>query len=292
VETLVELLQRAHPSLSIELEAAEDDYLVSADPMRLEQAMMNVAVNASDAMPQGGTLKIGVERAVFGAADSAPLPDLVPGSWIRVSFADTGSGIAPELLAQVVEPFFTTKTSGEYKGLGLSQAYGLVQQHDGFLHIDTDVGEGTTVSIFLPALHVGGTESAAAGAPEPARGGGQSVLVVDGDEAMREALVETLGMLAYRSMEASNAAEALEILARGTPSINAVICDAHLPDMAEQELLTKLRETAPAVAVVMVADHTLESQVDELKALGLSAWVRKPPSLDRLAEVMTEILGR
>ena len=171
----VKLLQRTLPeNIEIKLRGEEGEYLIEADPTRIQQVMMNLATNARDAMPDGGTLTIGVEHLDFDCLDDAPLPEMDPGKWICVSISDTGSGIPPEIFPHIFDPFFTTKPPGLGTGLGLSQVYGIVSQHEGHYNVLTTVGVGTTFIFYLPALTHGKPIHALPGTEKLIQGAGQT----------------------------------------------------------------------------------------------------------------------
>src|SRR4051794_24531808 len=148
---LVKLWERVLPeTIAISLSAETQPYTVNVDPTRLQQALMNLVVNAKDAMPAGGTLTLRLVRKRISAEQKPPLPGMPPGHWICLSVADSGSGIPTDLLPRIFEPFFTTKAPGKGTGLGLAQVHGIIKQHEGYIGVESQMGEGTTFTLYLP----------------------------------------------------------------------------------------------------------------------------------------------
>ncbi len=286
------LLERTLPeSIKVELVYGKDDYTVDGDPTRLQQAMMNLAANARDAMPEGGRLRITLERIQVQDPKQAPLPGLSAGDWIAVGVSDTGIGIAPDVLPHIFEPFFTTKAVGEGTGLGLAQVYGIVKQHEGYIDVKTQVGQGTTLTLYLPALTVPLSRPSAIEMAQFPRGHGETVLVVEDNAAARRAVVSSLEMLGYRTLEASNGEDALTLYSQHGRAIALVLSDVVMPEMGGRALLRALKERDPAVRVVLLTGHPFEEQeFENLRAEGLRGWVLKPLSLEQLAHVVARAL--
>jgi len=285
------LLERTLPeSIKVELVYGKDEYTVNADPTRMQQAIMNLAVNARDAMPEGGRLRIGLERARFEDAKQTPLPDMPPGEWIAISVSDTGVGIPPEILPHIFEPFFTTKPTGEGTGLGLAQVYGIVSQHEGHIDVRTEVGAGTTFTLYLPALVVPRPEPPALEVERVPQGQGEIILVVEDNAAAREAMVGSLEMLGYRTLQAVNGQEALGVFEQHAGEISLVLSDVVMPEMGGRALLQALRARDPQVRVVMLSGHPLGDELAGLREQGLTGWMLKPLSVEQLAEVVAQAL--
>ncbi len=299
LQDLTQLLHRILPeNIQLVLDRGTDEYVVQADPGQLQQAFVNLALNARDAMPSGGELRIGLRRVAW----SPPLPEpLLTGSsaavgptvdWIEVTVADTGSGIQPEVLPSIFEPFFTTKAPGSGVGLGLTQVREAAELLGGYVEVQSQVGKGTAFRVCLPALPV--EEPSAAQWTQdvilPARG--ETVLVVEDDPATRTALVHGLEALDYHALEAANGGDALRLMARGGGSIDLVLSDAVMPEMGGADLLRVLKRDFPAVKVVLLTGYPLGDKLRQLEAEGLDAWVEKPISLAKLSQVIAHTLGR
>jgi PAS domain S-box-containing protein len=287
VKEHVKILKRTLPeNIHIELAYESHAYTVDADPTRIQQALVNLAVNARDAMPDGGRLRIGLNDISIQRQKEAPLPEMAAGDWVKITVADTGSGIPSNLLPHIYDPFFTTKDPGKGYGLGLAQVHGIVRQHAGFIDVESKLGEGTTFSIYLPALpdHVARDTSLGSEPPELIRGAGETILVVEDDPATRSALLDSLELLNYQGMTAVNGREALEILAQHNHDIALVLSDVVMPEMGGIALLHTIRKRGWEINVVLLTGHPLEQKLERLE--GLVAWLQKPPSLEQLADVI------
>ncbi|MBK9054327.1 MAG: PAS domain S-box protein [Chloroflexi bacterium] len=293
LKELVRLLRRTLPeSIDVELEYNKDAYVIHADPSRIQQAIMNLAVNARDAMPEGGHLTIHLTSFQLEPGATAPVLEMTPGAWIEIGITDSGTGIPSEVLAHIFEPFFTTKERGQGTGLGLAQVYGIVQQHDGFIGVETEMGGGTTFRLYFPVYAVtwqSRPQPLAAALPQ---GQGQVVLIVEDEDAIRQALVEGLDLLNYRHLEARNGREALSVLAQHSDQIALVLSDAVMPQMGGVALFHALREQKLAIPFVIVTGHAVEKDMENLRALGLYGWLKKPLELSKLAELLAQGLER
>jgi CheY-like chemotaxis protein len=294
----VRLLKRTLPeSIEIELVYESDEYAapltVHADPTRMQQIVTNLAVNARNAMPDGGTLHIELERIEIKPGESSLLPEMEPGEWVRVTVSDTGTGIPPDVLPHIFEPFFTTKAPLG-SGLGLAQVHGIVGQHGGRIDVETQIDEGTTFIVYLPALPAYPPKPSGVSALEelPAlpTGQGETILVVEDDATVRKALMESLELLNYRVLEAVNGQEALAVLKQHGDGIDLLLSDVVMPGMGGKALLHALRESALAIPVVLLTGHPLEKEMEKLRAQGMADWLPKPPELEKLAEVVARAL--
>jgi PAS domain S-box-containing protein len=297
----VKLLERTLPEhIEIELVYRPDEadsinsYTVDADPTRMQQMLTNLALNARDAMPWGGTLRIELERITVEPGQSPILPEMVPGEWIQLTVSDTGTGIAPDVLPHIFEPFFTTKGPGGGSGLGMAQVYGIVGQHEGRISLETQVGEGTTFTIYLPALTTRAVERVLSEPPATSLGQGEVVLVVEDNAALRAALIEILDMLNYQPLEAVNGQEALTLMEKRGKQIALVLSDVVMPEMGGIALFHALREqerhSSQQTPVILLTGHPMDKELEALQAQGLSDWLLKPPSLEQLAQAMADAL--
>ncbi len=289
----VKLLERTLPeNIKIELVYDRDEYIVDADPTRMQQVMMNLALNARDAMPNGGQLLFKVKRMAVGPGESPVLPEMEAGTWIQLSVSDTGTGIPPSVLPHIFDPFFTTKAPGEGSGLGLAQVHGIVGQHGGRVHVDTQVDKGTTFTIYLPALLANPVEVPKVQLFPSTVGKGELVLVVEDEATVRSALVESLNLLKYQVLEAANARDALMILEAHHDEIALVLSDVVMPEMGGIALFHALKQKGSSVPMVLLTGHPLDKTLDDLYAQGLSAWLPKPPSFEQLAQVVAKALSK
>ncbi|MFZ5915929.1 MAG: PAS domain S-box protein [Chloroflexota bacterium] len=290
LEEGVKLLKRTLPeSIQLELSHGPGVYAIQADVTRVQQVLMNLALNARDAMPHGGRLRVGLERLLVRANQMPPLPEMAPGHWVCLSVADTGAGIAPEVLPHIFEPFFTTKLP-HGSGLGLAQVYGIVRQHGGYIDVETELGRGATFRIYWPALP--GDELAVSEEEETglSKGRRETVLVVEDDPIVRQVLVDCLEMLNYGVLEAANGEEALQVLDRRGDEIALVLSDWVMPVMSGGALAQHIRQRQLAVKMVIVTGYPLDELYRDGDPEIVAAWVQKPPSLEQLAEALARAL--
>ncbi|MCS6828259.1 MAG: response regulator, partial [Caldilinea sp.] len=290
----IKLLQRILPeNIRIELETAQNECYIFADPTQLEQALMNLAVNARDAMPEGGELRIIVEKLEFTSEKEAPLPGMAPGTWVCLKVSDTGVGISPEDQEHIFEPFFTTKPAGVGVGLGLSQVHGIVGQHGGHISVASKVGAGTTIAIFLPALKtlqadVDATEIATISAP----GNRETILVVEDEQALRTTLQEVLERWNYRVIVAAHGKEALALLETLVDPPHLILSDVVMPEMSGIALFKALRQRQMDIPIIFLSGHLRGEDLEELRRHGLDAWLPKPPGADLLARTIAAVLHK
>ncbi len=211
VRDALDTLRRGLPAnIEVQFEADEEGGVVEADPAAVKQILLHLVTNARDAMPKGGTLHVEVRRARLGAADRPLHAWVEPGSYVSVALSDTGVGMDAQTLARVFEPFFTTKPVGVGTGLGMSMAYGLVKQHRGYLHIYSEVGQGTTAKVYFPAIRDHGMSELEAAADEALPGGTETILLVEDDQTMRVAAQQLLSKVGYRVMTAVDGQQGLD----------------------------------------------------------------------------------
>jgi signal transduction histidine kinase len=237
VKEQVKLLERTLPeSIAPRLEYLPGQYTVSADPTRMQQIVMNLAINARDAMPRGGELVFELAHLTVEKGKSPLIPELTPGAWIRLMVRDTGTGIPPEILPHIFDPFFTTKAPGKGSGLGLAQVHGIVVQHEGRIDVatvtDQGTDQGTTITIYLPALAAPPSEPAALPEGEALRGKGERVLLVEDNTALRVAMADMLHGLNYDVLEAGNGQEALALLEQEGANVAVILSDWSCPSSA------------------------------------------------------------
>jgi PAS domain S-box-containing protein len=265
---------------------------VRADPGQLEQVLLNLALNARDAMPHGGALVVetfGAELTPDYARHHAGVP-IRPGRYVVLSVSDTGHGMDRETMSHVFEPFFTTKAIGQGTGLGLSTVYGIVKQSDGYVWAYSEPGRGASFKVYLPAVS---EEVAAAPAPAPrpaAVGGGESVLLVEDDEGVRRMTRRALEEGGYHVLEAATGADAVDLLVRSPGRVGLVLTDVVLPGMSGRELARRIAELRPGTPVLFTSGYT----DGEIVRRGLlepdAAFVQKPFGPDTIVRIVRERL--
>jgi CheY-like chemotaxis protein len=277
--------------ITIDTHFAQEPWHVWADSSELENAILNLCVNARDAMNGQGLLTIDVANVSLRARE---VGDLGPGDYVRISVTDTGTGIPPELLERVFEPFFTTKPVGKGTGLGLSQLFGFARQSGGDVAIESTQKVGTTVSIYLPrsTRAAGAVRDRVRGVPEleaPVPAPGTFILVVEDDPRVSRATVGALEELGYMPLDCSSGAEALEIL-EDIPQISLVITDVMMPEMTGPELVRIVGERHPHVGILFVSGFVGEA--GEAESLTEYDLLRKPFTVAALANAVAAALRR
>lgn len=292
LKDLTTLLSRTLPeTIRIGLELGDDRYVIEADPTRLQQVIMNLSVNARDAMPDGGELRIVVDRFQLDDRSTPPFRGMPAGNWIRLRLIDTGSGIQSEDLPKVFEPFFTTKQPGAGTGLGLAQVYGLVKQHDGYIDVASEVGAGTTFTIYLPSSKRKSQQrSIEPGVSSP--GAGETILLVEDDEATRHAVAEILNSLHYDVISSTTGRQALAIYERDPAGIDLVLSDLVMPDMGGAALFEELSRSHDGVKLLLMTGYPMEDQTRELLNRRRVDWIQKPFSSQIVAEKVRSLLAR
>jgi PAS domain S-box-containing protein len=292
IKELDKLLARVLPeTIRLELTYQPDSYLVNADPTSLQQVFMNLALNARDAMPKGGFLKFEMGRLHLNPGQHPPCPDLSPGDWIWVAIQDTGCGIQPDVLPHIYEPFFTTKPIGQGTGLGLSQAYGIIKQHEGHIDVTSQPGNGTRFVIYLPALPI---PSAEAGSPEGSteyEGGDKIILIAEDDPTTREALQTLLEVQKYRVLTAADGLEAVQIYEQQKQEISLVVSDVVMPKMGGVTMYRALKARFPALKILFITGHPLQEEDRILLEDGRVPWLQKPFSISDFLEAIGNLLN-
>jgi len=268
---------------------------VMADPVQVEQILMNLAVNARDAMPGGGRITISTEKVVLEDETMLALADIEPGCYIRLSVADTGVGMDAETAEHVFEPFFTTKAVGEGTGLGLATVYGIVKQSGGHVECESEVGVGTSIHVYLPCHGASEPVTAPPGpaadpAPSPGPTGTETILLVEDDETVRDFVSMALRRRGYGVLVADDAAHALELAAEHADTISLLVTDVVMPQMGGRELAQRLSITHPSLPVLFMSGYA-EDLIETEHLLGPGVpLLRKPFTLDFLARRVRELL--
>jgi two-component system cell cycle sensor histidine kinase/response regulator CckA len=276
-------------SIHINLQEDTDDYVINADPTRIRQMLMNLVVNARDAMPEGGTLTVRLERIRLRTGEALPLPELFPGDWVCIAVSDTGTGIPDDVLPHIYEPFYTTKAPDQGTGLGLAQVFGIVALHQGAIDVQTQVGKGTTFFIYLPALTVIGHTDTRRETGEIRLGHGETLLVIEDNPEVRATLVESLTQLNYRVLEARQGKDALALYEHHSNNIALVVSDWIMPEMGGRDLVKALRARGLDKPVLILSGHPPDPQAGDLQEAGI-VWLQKPLTLERLARSVAEAL--
>jgi len=295
VNTIVEDMERLLRPLigeNVDLitKLATDAGHTRADAGQLEQVLMNLVVNAKDAMPDGGTLTIQTQRISVDDSHRWGQTFIRRGSYVLLSVSDTGTGMDKETQSRIFEPFFTTKDKGKGTGLGLSTVYGIVKQSGGYVMVQSEEGRGTTFHIYLPHVDAP-AESHAAPVARTAVGGTETVLLVEDEESVRQLVRETLTVKGYRVIEAENGEAGLAAAANHEGKIDLVITDVVMPGIGGRELVKRLAETRPETKVLYLSGYTEDAIGGEATIEMGAAFLQKPFTLQNLSRKVREVLG-
>ena len=287
----LKLLERILPeNIRIASELGNAEKMVNANLSQLQQVITNLAVNARDAMPEGGDLMVGLSDRRLEPDQEPPLPGMGPGEWVVWTVSDTGVGMPPEVVEHIYEPFFTTKEAGEGTGLGLAQVYGIVKQNDGFIDVESRVGEGTTFTIYLPRALEGTVVPVQVKAETP-MGRGETILLVEDESGVRRVAIGMLEALGYRVLKARTGLEALSAYDAQGDEIDLVLSDMVMPEMGGVKLLEELRRRDPGAKLVLMSGYSpkLEEKGHWFKQA--DGFLDKPLEMEQMARVVSETLG-
>jgi len=292
VKQSVRLLERTIPKMiAIELRLQDDLKYINADPTQMEQVLINLAVNAKDAMPKGGRLVIETKDMALDEEQRRVRSDLKPGPYVLLSVVDTGHGMEKETLEHVFDPFFSTKEVGKGTGLGLSIVYGIVKNHGGYIECSSEPGRGARFDIYLPALEFS-EESEAARHSKPPEGGRETVLLVDDEESLRDIAKQMLTKYGYTVLTAADGETALATYLQEGRRIDLVILDLIMPGMGGRQCLSKLLEMNPEAKVIICSGHLTEAESASPIELGAKRLVRKPYELSEMLDCVRQVLDQ
>ena len=290
--SMEDLLRRTlGEQVRLEVQVATGIGAVLGDEPQLESAILNLAINARDAMPHGGALVLSTSHATLHEPETRHHEGLAAGEYIAISVADTGCGMPPEVLAKVFDPFFTTKPIGQGTGLGLSMVYGFAQQSHGHVRIESQVGHGTLVTLYLPRAHVAATAAVGAEAATAAlpRGRGEVVMVVEDDPAVRLLVLDVLADLGYRTIEAVDGAAAMPVLQSAVP-IDLLVTDVGLPGINGRQLAEFARQQRPGLHVLFMTGYAEHATTRaEFLEPGMDL-IAKPFAIDDFAQRVEHIV--
>ena len=285
VNELIKMLGGTFPKhIAIENSIGAGIWPVIGDATQLHQVLLNLCINARDAMPDGGRLQLQAANVDFGASHASLLPEAKPGPYVLLEVSDTGCGIPPDIADRIFDPFFTTKEMGEGTGLGLSTAHGIVKSHDGVIRVTAPLGKGTTFQVYLPASPDREVPADAIRVEIP-KGNDEVVLVVDDEAGVRDAVRLILESAGYRVLLAADGAEALAMFAQNIGSIAAVLTDLTLPYLDGGALIRVLRNMGRGLPII-VSTGLGESGLAKLKAMGGATVLHKPYGSDMLLRTL------
>ena len=294
IADLEKLVRRALPSnISFQVSAAPELRSIWGDATQIHQVLCNLCINAKDAMPAGGVLRVKVEMEDIDSEAARLLPNAIPGNFIVWRVSDTGMGMPPEVLDRIFEPFFTTKAHGKGTGLGLSIVSGIVKGHNGFIQITSEPMRGSIFAIYLPT-----DLSSEPNVEKPPTekldlyGNQETVLLVDDSDAIRQVARAALTTMNYRVKTAANGMVALEVLRHSPEGFKVLITDLDMPLMNGFELITAVKRACPEIGIIVMSGILDESTVRTLRKSGVTVFLRKPFTHEVLLEAVRSILER
>ena len=290
VTNLAKMLQRIiGEDVRLQLNLHPVPLITHADAGMIEQVLMNLAVNARDAMPKGGHLRIDTTEA--NVAEPAADPDAKPGRHVCISVSDTGGGISPEVLPKIFEPFFTTKEAGKGTGLGLATVFGIVKQHHGWIKVDNRPGQGVTFQVFLPPSTLTVAETPQLFSKPMPRGGKETILLVEDELEVRNLICKILKRHGYQVLEATNGVEALDVWREQRETVALLVTDLVMPaGLSGQELARQLQAAQPNLKVIFISGYSAEIAGRELQLHDGENFIQKPFAADRLLETVRQSL--
>ncbi len=285
------VLERTIPKMiRIELQLFEDLRSIDADPVQIEQVLLNLGGNAADAMPDGGLLAIETRNVTLDEEYCRTHMDTHPGDYVLLIVSDTGQGIAPETMPHIFEPFYTTKGVGKGTGLGLASVFGIVKGHGGNILCYSEPERGTTFRIYFPAGEASSAPTQMSRSEEAPRGGSETILLVDDEAAIRELSSEMLGHFGYTVLTAASGEEALEKYRTGRDRIDLVLLDLGMPGMGGRKCLEELLRLDPEVKVLVASGYSLGGSLKDVVEAGAAGFIGKPYQHRKLLRVVRSIL--
>jgi nitrogen fixation/metabolism regulation signal transduction histidine kinase len=280
---------RTRKEITIQQELCEGLFAIEVDQGQIEQVLLNLYINAADAMPGGGNLKLKTMNITHKDIKDK-LFDPKPGNYVLLTVTDAGVGMDKKTEARIFEPFFTTKEMGRGTGLGLASAYGIIKAHGGYIDVESEVGEGTTFSIYLPAS---GKEVAKEKEfPEDLLKGTETVLLVDDEEIIIDVCDKMLKALGYNVLLAGSGKEALELYEAKKEEISMVILDMIMPVMGGGETYDRMKEINLNIKVLLSSGYSIDGQAEEILERGCDGFIQKPFNMKKLSQKMREILDK
>ncbi len=294
IEELLGLLSRTFPKkIRVRKYLADNVHTISGDWTQIEQALMNVCLNALDAMDGDGVLEILTRNVTIDPGDTDLIETLLPGDHVEIAISDSGPGIDEKILEQVFEPFFTTKPKGEGTGLGLSTVYGIVKNHGGTVRLRSTKGQGTLATFLFPAAEDSDKArmSSTPPPPKPDMGKKKTVLLVDDETTILRANSRMLGMLGFEVISVAHATDAARLYAAYQSEVSLVILDMIMPELDGSEVFHAIRKINPGARIVLCSGYTRSEQVEELLASGALGFLQKPFGMKTLVKMLEQVVG-
>jgi PAS domain S-box-containing protein len=277
-------------SIEISTKISRQPCVLLGDATQIQQVLMNLCVNARDAMPQGGVLTIGLDTKELDAAGAAIHPKAKAGSYVVISVTDTGTGIPPELVDKIFDPFFTTKPLGQGTGLGLPTVLGIAENHGGFVHLETKLGAGTTFYVYIPTAPGDAAGEQSGRASVQALGKGELIMVVDDEPSVRKLASAILSRNGYRTITAAEGREGLKLFEQHHKNIRLVVSDLMMPQLDGPGMLRGLRLLEPGLRSIIITGLGEENRIAEAKAAGADLILNKPFTAEHLLASVKQLI--
>ncbi len=290
INDALKFLRSTLPStVEIRRNIATEEKMIMADPIQINQVLMNICTNASQAMEEtGGLLEVWLEEVNLGAQGVGNYPGLAVGNYVRITVSDTGPGIGPGIIDRIFDPYFTTKEVGKGSGMGLAVVHGIVKSHNGAITVDSQLGQGTTFNIVFPVVTEKPEKEVKS--PDEMPRGSESVLFVDDEESLADMSKLMLERLGYRVETRLNPVEALELFQSNPEAFDLVITDMTMPQMTGVKLSEKLKGVRSDIPIIISTGHSLQIDGEKARQLGISAYVMKPIAMKEMAITIREVL--
>ena len=290
VDEMAKIVRETFPkNITVQAKNSRDLWPIIGDPTHIHQVLLNLCINARDAMPNGGSITITAENMQVDDHYASFDAQAKKGPYVVLRVADTGTGIPPEIIDQIFDPFFTTKEHGKGTGLGLSTVLGIAKSHGGFLNVTSEIGKGTTFSCFFPATPNAKLEARAEKKALP-RGNGETILVVDDEAGILTAARKLLETHGYKVLSSSDGVEALAVFSQNRNAIKAILTDVMMPIMDGAAMMRVLKKLEPNIKVIATSGIDQDAKFEELKALGMKAFIAKPYTAEKVLTTLRQIL--
>jgi CheY-like chemotaxis protein len=287
VKEAVELIESTIPNnIKLKLTCAPETLAIEVDGGQIIQTIVNMCINARDAMPDGGLLNINTLRATLDEQFTYKHPGSKIGNYVLLRVSDTGTGMSEETKQRIFEPFFTTKRDKKGTGLGLAMVYGIIKNHKGYIDVTSEIGVGTTFSIYLPTSDKTLEETS----PTTSKESNETILVAEDEEIIRELLIEMLDSGGYQVISAENGKEALEIYNKQFKQIDLVILDIDMPELNGKEAFLKFKEINPDVKVLLSSGYSQETSTQDILSEGVLGFLQKPYGVNDLLNKIRHVM--
>ncbi|CAN5519953.1 hypothetical protein BH18VER1_BH18VER1_01850 [soil metagenome] len=291
VREMAPMLEATFPkTIDLQLHVPPNVLLINADRSQVHQVLLNLCVNARDAMPAGGTISLATS-VVSGPKVAGHFNGAEADEYVRIQVCDTGSGMTPEVRSRIFEPFFTTKERGKGTGLGLSVVYGVVNNHRGFVQVESEPRQGTTFSVYLPIVHQPETPQHDVGHGVPfKRRQPRTIMLVEDEEMLRELAIQILEAEGYLVLAASDGLEAVDLFDQHKSEIGLVVCDLGLPKLGGRDVFMKMKESCPSVRAIVVSGYLEPTMRSEILKAGVIDTIQKPYDFRELLDKIKTVL--